>query len=192
VAVKEAVFPFSRFPGVDIILGPEMKSTGEVMGIDRDFARAFAKSQLGAGMLLPESGTVFISVKDADKPRACELVRKLQSIGFDVMATSGTVRHFAENGITVSQVNKVTEGRPHCVDAIKSDEVQLVINTSDGAQAVADSFSIRQAALTGNVPHYTTMTGAAAAIDAIEVALNDKLKGGLAVAPLQSYSIPSA
>jgi carbamoyl-phosphate synthase large subunit len=192
VAVKEAVFPFSRFPGVDIILGPEMKSTGEVMGIDKDFARAFAKSQLGAGMLLPESGTVFVSVKDSDKRRACELVRKLQSIGFDVMATGGTVRYFAENGITVSRINKVTEGRPHCVDAIKSGEVQLVINTTEGAQAIADSLSIRQTALTGNVPHYTTMTGAAAAIDAIEVVLNDNMKGGLAVAPLQSYSISSA
>ena len=108
------------------------------------------------------------------------------------MATGGTVRYFAENGITVSRINKVTEGRPHCVDAIKSGEVQLVINTTEGAQAIADSLSIRQTALTGNVPHYTTMTGAAAAIDAIEVVLNDNMKGGLAVAPLQSYSISSA
>ena len=192
VAVKEAVFPFSRFPGVDIILGPEMKSTGEVMGIDKDFAHAFAKSQLGAGTILPERGSVFISVKDGDKQAACKLALKLQGLGFGIMATGGTVRHLAENGITVRRINKVLEGRPHCVDAIKSGEVQLIINTSEGAQSIADSFSIRQSALTGNIPHYTTVAGAAAAIAAIEVTINDKINGGLDVAPLQSYFNASA
>jgi len=192
VAVKEAVFPFARFPGVDIILGPEMKSTGEVMGIDKDFAHAFAKSQLGAGTTLPDRGTAFLSVKDQDKEAVCELARRLQKLGFGIMATSGTERYLDENGVIVRRINKVLEGRPHCVDAIKSGEVQLIINTTEGAQAIADSFEIRQSALTGNIPHYTTVSGAAAAIAAIEVLMTDKVTGGLEVASLQSYSKASA
>ncbi len=192
VAVKEAVFPFARFPGVDIILGPEMKSTGEVMGIDKDFAHAFAKSQLGAGTMLPDRGTAFLSVKDQDKEAGCELARRLQKLGFGIMATSGTERYLDENGVIVRRINKVLEGRPHCVDAIKSGEVQLIINTTEGAQAIADSFEIRQSALTGNIPHYTTVSGAAAAISAIEVMITDKVSGGLEVASLQSYSKASA
>ncbi len=183
VAVKEAVFPFARFPGADIILGPEMKSTGEVMGIDRDFKRAFAKSQLGAGTRLPLEGTVFISVKDRDKEAACVLARRLAAMGFDLLATSGTARHFTESGLPVRPINKVLEGPPHCEGAIAGGEVQMVINTTEGAQAIADSFSIRRSALIGNVPHYTTMAGAAAAVDAIEALAT----GGLDVAPLQSY-----
>ncbi len=182
-AVKEAVFPFARFPGVDIILGPEMKSTGEVMGIDSDFARAFAKSQLGAGVRLPKEGTVFISVKDRDKPQAGELAGRLQGLGFSLLATSGTARHLDQAGLKVRRINKVLEGPPHCEDAITSGQVQLVINTTEGAQAIADSFSIRRSALVNNLPHYTTMAGAAAAVDAIEALLG----GGLEVAPLQSY-----
>ncbi len=182
-AVKEAVFPFARFPGVDIILGPEMKSTGEVMGIDSDFSRAFAKSQLGAGVRLPKEGTVFISVKDRDKPQASELARRLQGMGFTLLATSGTAQHLDQAGLEVRRINKVLEGPPHCEDAINNGEVHLVINTTEGAQAIADSFSIRRSALVNNLPHYTTMAGAAAAVDAIEVLLG----GGLEVAPLQSY-----
>jgi carbamoyl-phosphate synthase large subunit len=183
VAVKEAVFPFNRFPNVDVILGPEMKSTGEVMGLDLSFERAFLKSQLGAGVRLPEEGTAFISVKDSDKAAAVTLARRLSDMGFRIMATRGTAAKIREAGLEVAVVNKVAEGRPHCVDAIKSDAVQLVINTVSGGQSVADSFDIRRSALTHGVPHYTTMAGARAAVHAI-AALR---AGSLDVAPLQSY-----
>jgi len=182
-AVKEAVFPFKRFPGVDIILGPEMKSTGEVMGLDRDFRLAFAKSQLGAGMELPTGGTVFISVKERDKGPVTDIARRLSALGFKLIATGGTQKHLAEHGLDVTRVNKVLEGRPHCVDAIINGDVQMVINTTEGAQAIADSFSIRRSALTRNVAHYTTMTAAKAAVAAIE-GLGE---GPLDVMPLQSY-----
>ncbi|MCR4377784.1 MAG: carbamoyl-phosphate synthase large subunit [Rhodospirillales bacterium] len=183
VAVKEAVFPFARFPGVDIILGPEMKSTGEVMGIDDTFEKAFAKSQLGAGVKLPTTGTVFISVKHADKGEILEVAQNLVEQGFKLIATGGTAEHLAEHGIAVKLVNKVLEGRPHCVDAILSGEVQLVVNTTEGAQAIADSFSIRRSALTNNVPHYTTVAGAWAAARAIRALKT----GALDVKPLQDY-----
>ncbi|MCC7429022.1 MAG: carbamoyl-phosphate synthase large subunit, partial [Alphaproteobacteria bacterium] len=183
VAVKEAVFPFARFPNVDVILGPEMKSTGEVMGIDATFERAFAKSQLGAGVRLPSAGTAFISVKDSDKATLVPLARKLTELGFRIIATRGTAQRLTEAGIPVSVVNKVLEGRPHCADALISGEVQLVINTVAGKQAIADSFDIRRSALIANVPHYTTVAGARAAVHAIAA-----VKGGtLEVAPLQSY-----
>ncbi|MEK9725286.1 MAG: carbamoyl phosphate synthase large subunit, partial [Rhodospirillaceae bacterium] len=183
IAVKEAVFPFTRFADVDTILGPEMKSTGEVMGLDENFARAFAKSQLGAGTSLPTEGTAFISVKDKDKAAAAEIAARLKAMGFKLIATGGTQRYLAAQGLDVEAVNKVLEGRPHCVDAMLNGEVQLVINTTDGAQAIADSFSIRRTAVTHNLPHYTTMTGAAAAVDAIEAIR----AAGLEVAPLQAY-----
>ena len=154
VAVKEAVFPFARFPGVDLILGPEMKSTGEVMGIDMDFGLAFAKSQLAAGVELPQSGTVFISVKDDDKPLATILAKKLVSFGFKIIATSGTANHFKQEGLTVDRVKKVLEGRPHIVDNMLSGHVDLVFNSTEGAQAIADSFSLRRTALTHNIPYY--------------------------------------
>ena len=183
-SVKEAVFPFVKFPGVDTILGPEMKSTGEVMGIDSDFARAFAKSQLGAGTVLPTEGGVFISVRDADKPGMVEIARRLLSMGFKVMATDGTANYLRDRGVTdISILNKVLEGRPHCVDAMLNGQVHLVVNTTDGSQAVKDSFSIRRTALTNTIPHYTTVAGARAAVEAIE-ALRC---GTLDVAPLQSY-----
>ena len=185
VAVKEVVFPFSRFPGVDIILGPEMKSTGEVMGLDKDFARAFAKSQLGAGTRLPSEGTVFISVKDKDKDAAGKLAKRLVARGFNLLATDGTSEYLAAQGLAVARINKVLEGRPHCEDAIISGDVHLVINTTEGAQAIEDSFSIRRSALVTQIPHYTTMTGAAAAVAAIEALAMEN--GGLEVAPLQSY-----
>ncbi|HTR17152.1 MAG TPA: carbamoyl-phosphate synthase large subunit [Acetobacteraceae bacterium] len=183
VAVKEAVFPFARFPNVDTILGPEMKSTGEVMGLDSSFERAFAKSQLGAGVRLPDSGTVFLSVRDADKTTMVPVARRLIEMGFSILATRGTAARIREAGLPVSVVNKVLEGRPHCVDAIRSGEVQMVINTTSGAQATTDSFDIRRNALTQGVPHYTTIAGARAAVHAI-AALR---AGTLEVAPLQSY-----
>jgi carbamoyl-phosphate synthase large subunit len=183
VAVKEAVFPFARFPDVDTILGPEMKSTGEVMGLDASFERAFAKSQLGAGVVLPRAGTVFLSIKDADKKGLPALARRLAEMGFAIMATRGTAARIREAGLQVTVVNKVLEGRPHCVDAIRSGDVQLVINTASTPQSVRDSFAIRRSALTHGVPHYTTMAGARAAVHAIAA-----LKTGtLEVAPLQSY-----
>jgi carbamoyl-phosphate synthase large subunit len=183
IAVKEAVFPFARFPGVDTVLGPEMKSTGEVMGIDQTFAVAFAKSQIGGGSRLPRQGTVFVSVKDSDKPRVVEAVRILVKLGFRVIATSGTQRYFAERGIPASKINKVLEGRPHIVDAIKNGEVQLVFNTTEGATALADSRSLRRAALLHKVPYYTTLSGAVAAAQGIKAYLG----GDLEVRALQSY-----
>jgi carbamoyl-phosphate synthase large subunit len=183
VAVKEAVFPFNRFPNVDVILGPEMKSTGEVMGLDVSFERAFLKSQLGAGVKLPESGTAFISVKESDKGAAVTLARRLAEMGFRVVATRGTAARIRDAGFACDVVNKVLEGRPHCVDAIKSGDIQLVINTTGGGQSVSDSFDIRRSALTQGVPHYTTLAGARAAVHAI-AALR---AGTLDVAPLQAY-----
>ncbi|MGD9743269.1 MAG: carbamoyl-phosphate synthase large subunit, partial [Dongiaceae bacterium] len=183
VAVKEAVFPFARFPGVDVILGPEMKSTGEVMGLDRDFGRAFAKSQLGAGVELPMAGTVFISVKDRDKAAMAPLGRKLVEMGFSLLATGGTHRFLTQAGIPVERINKVLEGRPDIVDAMKNGAVQLVLNTTEGAAAIRDSFAIRRAALMANIPYYTTVSGARAAVAAV-AALR---AGALEVAPLQSY-----
>ncbi len=183
IAVKEAVFPFNRFPGVDIVLGPEMKSTGEVMGLDREFPRAFAKAQLGAGTVLPQKGTAFISVRERDKAAAVQLARKLKAMDFKVVATRGTQKFLAAQGIDVDLVNKVAEGRPHCVDLMISGSVQMVVNTSEGSQSLKDSFDIRRTALTRNICHFTTMAAATAAVGAIG-ALRD---GGLDVAPLQSY-----
>ena len=182
-AVKEAVFPFARFPGVDILLGPEMRSTGEVMGLDHDFARAFAKSQLGAGTMLPVKGTVFISVKDRDKAALIVIARALHEMGFTLLATDGTARVFAAADLPVKRINKVLEGQPHIVDAMVDGEVHLVINTTEGAQTIADSFSLRRTALVNNIPYYTTVAGARAAVAAITVLRN----GSLEVEPLQSY-----
>jgi carbamoyl-phosphate synthase large subunit len=183
VAVKEAVFPFARFPGVDLILGPEMKSTGEVMGLDSDFGRAFAKSQLGSGTDLPLAGCVFVSVRDQDKDALVEPCRQLAAWGFELVATSGTARKLREAGVPVGLVNKVQEGRPDIVDEMRSGRIQLVFNTTEGAQAIADSFSLRRTALTHAIPYYTTVAGARAAVQAIR-ALRE---GCLEVAPLQSY-----
>jgi carbamoyl-phosphate synthase large subunit len=187
VAVKEAVFPFARFPGVDIILGPEMKSTGEVMGIDADFGRAFAKSQIAVGVEIPLAGTCFISVKDSDKVHMVPLGRRLAEFGFKLMATRGTAAYLREHGLVVEQVNKVLEGRPHCVDAMLSGAIQLVFNTVAGPQAQADSFSLRRTALVNNICYYTTVAGARAAVRAIESLAH----GRLDVAPLQSYFVNS-
>ena len=184
VGVKEAVFPFARFgPAVDTVLGPEMKSTGEVMGIARDYNVAFVKSQLGGGSRLPKTGTVFVSVKDADKARILEATRLLSGLGFKILATSGTQRYLAEQGVGAVKINKVAEGRPHIVDAIKNGEVQLVFNTTEGATALADSRSLRRAALLHKVPYYTTLSGAVAAAQGIKAYLG----GDLEVCALQSY-----
>ena len=187
VAVKEAVFPFARFPGVDLILGPEMKSTGEVMGLDRDFGRAFAKAQLGSGARLPECGVVFISVKDGDKPAMATLGADLLGLGFSLMATRGTAKALAAEGLRVDAVNKVTDGSPHCVDAMNNGKVQLVFNTTEGARAIADSFSLRRAALVNNIPYHTTVAGCRAMVQAIAAVK----AGSLEVAPLQSYGYSS-
>ncbi|MEM6381684.1 MAG: carbamoyl-phosphate synthase large subunit [Pseudomonadota bacterium] len=183
IAVKEAVFPFARFPGVDTILGPEMRSTGEVMGIDESFGYAFAKSQLGAGSKVPLLGTVFVSLRDSDKQAALPSIKLLSELGFGILATSGTQRFLSETGVKAERVNKVLEGRPHVVDAIKNGDVQLVFNTTEGAKALEDSRSLRQAALMNKVPYYTTLAGAAAAVQAIDAMLSRDI----AVKPLQAY-----
>ena len=188
VAVKEAVFPFARFPGVDLILGPEMKSTGEVMGLDRDFARAFAKSQLAAGVDLPARGAVFLSVRDADKAGTVEIARGLVGLGYDIVATRGTARLIEEGGIPVRVVNKVHEGRPHIVDLIKDGAIAILVNTTEGAQATRDSYSLRREALMAKLPYYTTLAGARAVLEG----LRQLRSGNLEVTPLQSYFRPVA
>ena len=183
IAVKEAVFPFARFPGVDPILGPEMRSTGEVMGIDTNYTAAFAKSQIGAGAKLPASGTVFVSVRDVDKEGIVPPVSTLLKMGFKVIATGGTKRHLESNNIPCEKVNKVLEGRPHVVDAMKNGEVDIVFNTTEGAKALADSTSLRRTALLYHIPYYTTLQGAIAVTRAMQAMDADILR----VAPLQSY-----
>ncbi|MDO8324772.1 MAG: carbamoyl-phosphate synthase large subunit, partial [Phenylobacterium sp.] len=193
IAVKEAVFPFARFAGVDTILGPEMRSTGEVMGLDwrREgeglapaFARAFAKAQLGGGVTLPKTGCVFVSVREADKPWIVEPIRLLLGQGFRVLATGGTAAYLTGEGLAVEHVKKVLEGRPHIVDAMKNGEVQLVFNTTEGKQAVAGSFELRRTALMMKTPYFTTAAGALAAAQAIA----ETAKAPLEVRPLQSYA----
>ena len=183
MAVKEAVFPFARFPGVDPVLSPEMKSTGEVMGLDKDFAIAFAKAQLGAGVILPQSGVVFISVKDTDKPVILPGARKLIELGFRLVATGGTAKYLAEMGVVVERVNKVAEGRPHIVDKIVDGDMALIFNTTEGWQSLKDSQSIRQAALGSKVASFTTAAASLAAIEAIAALRTTNLE----VAPLQAY-----
>ena len=183
VAVKEAVFPFDRFSGVDIILGPEMKSTGEVMGIDEDFGMAYAKAQLSSSNRIPTSGKIVISVRDEDKAGICDVVRQLHNMGFDVIATRGTAEHLKNKGIEVEVINKVNEGRPHIVDLIKNREVNFVINTVSDAQAQRDSFSIRSSALQYKVPYTTTVSGARAVVNAIEMLL----KKDMGIKSIQEY-----
>ncbi len=161
-SVKEAVFPFVKFPGVDPLLGPEMKSTGEVMGVGRSFGEAFAKAQLGAGVWLPRTGKVFISVRDVEKRRAVDVARDLIALGFDILATRGTAAVLEEEGLACVRVNKFTEGRPNIVDMIKNDEVGFIVNTIEGKQAIADSYEIRRAALQHKVSYTTTLAGAKA------------------------------
>jgi carbamoyl-phosphate synthase large subunit len=181
--VKEAVFPFIKFPGVDTILGPEMKSTGEVMGVDTSFGLAFAKSQIAAGTLLPMQGKVFLSVRDHDKAAALPIAQRLVANGFAIIATRGTAAYLSQAGITVETVNKVQEGSPHIVDALRAGTIAMVMNTTDGAQSITDSFSIRRSALECRVPYFTTIAAAGAATEGI-VQLS---QGLLSVRPLQEY-----
>jgi len=168
-SVKEAVFPFIKFPGVDTILGPEMKSTGEVMGVGETFAEAFLKSQLAAGVRLPSSGRVFFSIRDADKARSIEVARKLHELGYTIVATRGTAAALDAAGIPVTAVNKVKEGRPHVVDMIVNDEIAMVINTvEEKRSSIQDSYTIRRAALQDQVPTVTTIAGARAAAIGME------------------------
>jgi carbamoyl-phosphate synthase large subunit len=183
IAVKEAVFPFARFPGVDVLLGPEMRSTGEVIGLDASFGVAFAKSQLGSGTQVPKAGAVFVSVRDADKARILPTMKLLSDLGFTILATGGTQRYLVENGVPAERINKVLEGRPHVVDAIKNGGIHLVLNTTEGAGALSDSRSLRRAALLHKVPYYTTLAGAMAAAEGIKA----YLEGDLKVRALQEY-----
>ncbi len=183
VAVKETIIPFGRFPGTDIILGPEMRSTGEVMGVDISFERAFVKSQLGVGMVLPKSGSAFLSVKDDDKPHALRLARALYQNGFDIVATMGTARYLNENGVDTRMINKVMQGHPHVIDSMINGEIDLIINTTKGPREVLDGFSLRGKALTTNIPYYTTIAGGEAAVKAICANISDNLD----VYSLQDY-----
>jgi carbamoyl-phosphate synthase large subunit len=183
IAVKEAVFPFARFPGVDPVLSPEMKSTGEVMGIARDFPTAFLKSQQGAGLDLPTGGCLFVSVKDGDKPAIVPAVRALLAMGFHALATGGTAEYLQEEGLAVETVNKVAQGRPHIVDRIKDGGVDIIFNTTEGWQSHKDSASIRASAVTQKVPYFTTASSAAAVAKAIAVLREH----GLEVRSLQDY-----
>lgn len=183
IAIKEAVFPFSKFPGVDTVLGPEMKSTGEVMGIADNFGEAFAKSQSGANVTLPRQGTAFVSVRDLDKPALVKLAKSLVEQGFKLVSTHGTLLALQEADIPAKLINKVTEGRPHIVDALKNGDIDLVINTTEGRQALSDSKGLRREAISSNIPYYTTIAGARAAVQAIESLQKEVLD----VRPLQSY-----
>jgi carbamoyl-phosphate synthase large subunit len=182
-SVKEAVFPFIKLPGVDTLLGPEMKSTGEVMGIGTDFGRAFAKSQIAAGNVLPLKGCVFISVRDEDKRSILPIAKDLKEMGFHVIATTGTSKYLNSRGVEAEMVLKVIEGRPNVVDRIKSAEVDMVINTSFGAKTVADSYSIRRSSIEHGIPYCTTVAGAKAAT----LAISTMLKEGLGVKSVQEY-----
>lgn len=183
IAVKEAVFPWGRFPGVDPVLSPEMKSTGEVMGIDSDFATAFAKSQLGAGITLPTGGTVFVSVKDSDKAVILPGARLLVELGFAIVATAGTADYLAEHGVPVERVNKVAQGRPHIVDRILDGDIALIFNTTEGWQSLRDSESIRASAVAQKVPYFTTASASVATAQAIDALSRRSLE----VRPLQAY-----
>jgi carbamoyl-phosphate synthase large subunit len=183
VAVKESVFPFARFPGVDTILGPEMRSTGEVMGLAESFPVAFLKAQLAASGNLPDRGRVFISVRDEDKPAACEIANSLVELGFHILATGGTQAALERAGVPCERVNKVREGRPHIVDHLRNGEVAMVVNTTQGAQAIRDSYSLRRQTLMSGIPYFTTIAGAAAAAAAIQARRHAPLE----VRSLQEY-----
>ena len=182
-AVKESVFPFARFAGVDILLGPEMKSTGEVMGIDEEFGRAFLKSQLAAGQRLPKTGTVFVSVKNRDKRGVLMLAKKLEELGFQLIATQGTAKVLQRSGLHATAVNKLHEGRPNVLDWVKNGHVQLIINTPSGRLTRTDEAQIRSAATAMGIPCVTTMAGAQASVTALEILNTQTLR----VKPMQAY-----
>ena len=183
IAVKEAVFPFSRFPGIDPVLSPEMKSTGEVMGVDQTFPIAFGKSQMGANNMLPDGGTLFVSVKETDRTVIEPAARLAEKLGFNIIATGGTTKYLTSKGIKVEKINKVAEGRPHIVDRIKDGDIDLIFNTTEGWQSLIDSKSIRAAALNSKIPIYTTATASNAVMQAIEAMRDETLE----VRSLQSY-----
>jgi carbamoyl-phosphate synthase large subunit len=183
ISVKEAVFPFSKFPGVDTLLGPEMKSTGEVMGIGASFGEAFAKAQIAAGTLLPQKGAVFISVRDEDKVAVLPTAQRLARAGFSLVATHGTAAFLRSHGLQVAAINKVAQGSPHSVDALLCGEIAMVINTPEGVGANLDSFTIRRSALDCRVPYFTTVAGADAAAEGVELLQ----RAALTVRPLQDY-----
>jgi carbamoyl-phosphate synthase large subunit len=183
IAVKESVFPFIKFPNVDTLLGPEMKSTGEVMGIDKTFGLAFAKAQAASGTSLPLKGTAFISVKNEDRPSAAKIARELSQSGFKIMATKGTANAIRKAGVKVKSVLKVKEGRPHIVDHLTNKEVDLVVNTTFGKQAIIDSYSLRRTSLIRGIPYCTTIAGAFAAISAIQTLQQQSMD----VCPIQEY-----
>jgi carbamoyl-phosphate synthase large subunit len=168
ISVKEAVFPFIKFPEVDPLLGPEMKSTGEVMGVGKSFGEAYAKAQLGAGTKIPKGGLAFISVRDADKDKAISIAKELDKLGFKICATHGTAKAITNAGVECTGVNKFREGQPHIVDMLKNDEINMIINTTEGKKAVADSYSIRRAALQHKVFYTTTIAGATATVNALK------------------------
>ena len=183
IAVKESVFPFSKFDGSDIILGPEMKSTGEAMGIDDNFGKAFAKSQLSANVDLPLKGNLFVSVRNTDKQFVYEHVKNLKSIGFKISATKGTANFLKEKNIDCISIKKVKEGKPNIVNFINEKKINLIFNTTEGTQAVKDSFTLRRAAINNKVPYYTTMAGAKAVVEAIR----ELSKQNLEISSLQKY-----
>jgi carbamoyl-phosphate synthase large subunit len=183
ISVKEAVFPFARFKGVDTLLGPEMRSTGESMGIDRDFGRAFAKAQIAAGNAIPLKGRAFLSVRDEDKPAIVELGRRLRAMGFELSATAGTAAALAGAGVAAETLRKVAEGRPHVIDRILDGAIDLVFNTTVGKQSILDSASIRRETLMHGVPYFTTLAAARAAVGAIDA----MRQGPLEVRSLQEY-----
>ncbi|MGL4620614.1 MAG: carbamoyl-phosphate synthase large subunit, partial [Chroococcidiopsis sp.] len=184
IAVKEAVLPFKKFPGTDTLLGPEMRSTGEVMGIDRDFGLAYAKAELGAGEVLPLEGTVFVTCNERDKPLVVPVVRDFMELGFDVIATDGTRRVLQEHGLKVGLILKLHEGRPHVLDAIKNHNIQLIINTPSGEEAQTDAKLIRRSALTYKIPIITTIAGARATAAAIRALRSQSLT----VKAIQDYT----
>ena len=183
VAVKESVFPFRRFPDVDIVLGPEMKSTGEVMGIDRDFGMAFAKSQLAVGLALPTEGTAFLSIRPRDKDAILPVAKQLQELGFSIVATEGTADYLNGHGVAAKRVFKISEGRPNIADMLKNGEIHLVINTPSGRKTRSDAYHIRRITLELNLPYFTTVAGARAGVEAIK----SLRRRELTVRPLQDF-----
>jgi carbamoyl-phosphate synthase large subunit len=175
-SVKEAVFPFNKFPNVDTLLGPEMKSTGEVMGIDKTFGLAFAKSQFATGNKIPKSGIAFLSVKKDDRKHILKIAQELKKLGFDILGTSGTSDFLNSSGVECKKINKVMEGKPHIEESLNEKKISLVINTSQGKQSIKDSFSLRRAALTSGTPYYTTIAGATAITEAIKSLKNSKFE----------------
>jgi carbamoyl-phosphate synthase large subunit len=182
-AVKESVFPFVKFPGVDTLLGPEMRSTGEVMGLGESFAEAFGKAMLASGFHLPPGGTVFVSVRDRDKPAVADLALRLTRLGYRLVATRGTAEQLTRAGITATIVNKVGEGSPNVVDMLKEGKIDMVVNTTSGEQAIKDSYSIRRQTVLSGIAYFTTMAAAVAAIAALE----DGVDRALSVCSLQEY-----